>query len=31
MFGWPNGGECGMIVNYVPISVYDGCELFANV
>ena len=30
-FGWPDGGECGVVGNNVPISVYDGCELFAYV
>ena len=29
--GWPDGGECGVVDNNVPISVYDGCELFARV
>ena len=29
--GWPNGIECGVLGNIVPISVYDCCELFANV
>ena len=29
--GWPNGGECGVVGNNVPISVYDGWELFAHV
>ena len=28
--GWPHGGECGIIGNIVPVSVYDGCKLFAN-
>ena len=30
-FGWPNGRECGVVGNSVPISVYDGCELFDHV
>ena len=30
-FGWPDGGECGVVGNNVPISVYDGCELFVHV
>ena len=30
-FGWPYGGECGVVGNNLPISVYDGCELFAYV
>ena len=30
-FGWPDGGECGVVRNNVPITVYDGCELFAHV
>ena len=30
-FGWPHGGECAVVGNNVPISVYDGCELFAHV
>ena len=27
MFGLPNGGECGVFGNNLPVSVCDGCEL----
>ena len=30
-FGCPNGGECGVVGNILPISVYDCCRLFPNI
>ena len=28
---WPDGGECGVVGNNKPISVYNGCELLNHV